>query len=129
MRQTTLEDFIFNEEHGVFDLTVNGKCSKCGNCCSNCLPLTDGEIKDIKAYIKEHDIKEQAHGLRVLSGPYRDMICPFLDDSKELKCTIYPVRPSVCKLFLCSRGTPKQLSKAGRKPIDVRATFLEGQHD
>jgi hypothetical protein len=30
------------------DNTVNGKCSRCGECCSNLLPLSEKEISDIK---------------------------------------------------------------------------------
>ena len=28
------------------NFTKNGKCSKCGSCCSNFLPLTQSEIKE-----------------------------------------------------------------------------------
>ena len=34
------------------NLTKKGKCTGCGECCSNILPLSDAEIKRIKDYIK-----------------------------------------------------------------------------
>ena len=39
----------------------DGECSGCGNCCSNCLPVTADEIKIIKAYISRHNIKPENH--------------------------------------------------------------------
>ena len=41
---------------GVIDLTCNGKCTQCGQCCSNLLPMTDEEIAVIHKYIKRHHI-------------------------------------------------------------------------
>ena len=57
----------------VTDFTVEGKCSNCGKCCSNTLPLSAGEVKTIKNYIKKHNIKEQRHNYMVGT----DMTCPF----------------------------------------------------
>ena len=37
----------------VTDHTCNGKCSNCGQCCSDLLPLSEREVRDIKAYMKE----------------------------------------------------------------------------
>lgn len=67
---------------GVYDLTENGKCTQCGECCGNCLPMTKKEISIIKDYIKVHKVAEQLHtvGLR---EPAFDMTCPFLDITKD----------------------------------------------
>ena len=81
----------------VTDFTENGKCSSCGQCCSNLLPLSDVEVKRIKAYIKKHNIKEQRHNVMV--GV--DMTCPFRDDLNK-KCLIYESRPEICKQFMCN---------------------------
>ena len=67
------------DEIMVRDFTANGKCSNCGKCCSNCLPLSEAEIKRIKAYIKRHGIKEQRHNFA--SGV--DMTCPFRDERNK----------------------------------------------
>lgn len=37
-----------------------------------------------------------------------DMTCPFLNiDGDEKKCVIYPVRPQICKKFICSMSHDK----------------------
>ncbi len=85
----------------VTDFTNNGVCSKCGNCCSRTLPMTQKEINQIKLYIKKHNIKRQVHMVNVLAGKQVDWVCPFLDNTKANKCTIYEVRPSICREFNC----------------------------
>ena len=85
-------------EIDVKNYTVHGKCSNCGECCSNMLPLSDGEVKAIKNYIKKHNIKEQRHNY--MSGV--DMTCPFRDELNK-KCLIYNVRPQICRQFQCNQ--------------------------
>lgn len=86
---------------------VNDKCSRCGNCCTHHLNIFPYEIKRIKQYIKDHNIKpctkfEQPQNCKK-SGVI-DLTCPFLDQSKpENKCTIYEVRPWICRSYLCSK--------------------------
>lgn len=84
-------------EFTITDFTVNGKCSSCGQCCSNLLPMSNREVKRIKAYIKQHGIKEQRHN--VASGI--DMTCPFRDEANR-KCLVYEVRPAICRQFMCN---------------------------
>ena len=83
----------------VTDFTVNGKCSNCGQCCSNLLPLSNAEVTRIKAYIKKHKIKEQRHNAMV--GV--DMTCPFRDERNK-KCLIYEIRPAICSQFMCNHS-------------------------
>lgn len=85
----------------ITDFTNNGECSKCGNCCSRTLPMTQKEINQIRIYIKKHNIKRQVHIVNVLKEASVDGVCPFLDDTKENKCTIYEVRPSICREYCC----------------------------
>lgn len=82
----------------VTDYTCNGKCSNCGQCCSDLLPLSDREVKAIKAYIKNHPIKEQRHN----AATGVDLTCPFRDE-RTRKCLIYAVRPAVCRTFVCNQ--------------------------
>lgn len=126
IKDGSFEDLFNDAAHGVYDCTINGKCSGCGDCCSNILPITKKEITEIKEYIKEHDIKRQEHRAFYLRKDTLDMICPFCDINKELKCTIYPVRPSICKIFLCSNAAKRDvhLSNAGRKNINMREVFF-----
>ncbi len=102
-------------KNGTYDLTDNGKCTQCGGCCSNTLPMTDEEISIIRKYIKQHHIKEHRHFLP-LAEPAIDMTCPFLNDNKKTeKCDIYEVRPRICRDFICC--------PSGRKPLDMRYTL------
>lgn len=127
MMVSTLEQVRRDMEHGVYDKTDNGKCTQCGACCSNLLPMTDKEISVIRNYIKKHHIKECNHSIP-LAKPAIDMTCPFLDASKSTgKCTIYSARPAICRCFLCSEPKGalkhKELLQEVRKPVYVRETF------
>lgn len=126
----TLQQVYEDMEHGVYDFTKDGKCSGCGQCCSSILPLSSSEIKEIKRYIKKHHIKEQKHMIAPTKEPLLDMTCPFLDTSKEKeKCTIYSVRPKICRCFICNqppskiRDNKEQFWRT-RKPCDMRETFF-----
>lgn len=83
----------------IVDFTIDGKCSCCGKCCSDLLPLSDAEIVRIKAYIRKHGIKEQRHNFVV----GYDLTCPFRDDVNK-KCLIYNVRPAICREFMCNHS-------------------------
>lgn len=102
----------------------DGKCSGCGNCCSNCLPVTAGEIKTIKAYISRHNIKPENHCRPEAND--LDWLCPFRDE-KHKRCNIYDVRPSICKFFRCDMQFDTtaitKKAKKERRFIDVRMTF------
>ena len=101
MQVLSAEKYIYEQDNISEDFTVNGECSNCGECCSNCLPLTKGEITRIKRYIKENKIKPREHNNPLLKEkPKYDMVCPFRDNIKKI-CTIYEVRPNVCKAYLC----------------------------
>lgn len=127
MNIATLEQVRRDMEHGVYDKTDKGKCTQCGACCGAILPMTDKEIIVIRAYIKKHHIKECNHSIP-LANSALDMTCPFLDTSKRTeKCTIYSVRPAICRCFLCSEPNGalqhKELLQGIRKPVHVRETF------
>ena len=116
-------------EMEIKDFTVNNKCSNCGKCCSNCLPLSDAEVKRIKAYIKKHNIKEQRHN--VASGI--DMTCPFRDEANK-KCLIYDIRPAICREFMCNH-THEDIMKAKldyhaiNRVVFMRAEFFNNCED
>ena len=114
--------------HGNYDCTVNGKCSGCGDCCSNRLPLSQKEINQIRKYIEKNNIVEQKHGLLVMATESIDMTCPFMDtNSKDHKCTIYPVRPQICREYTCvnKRFIPSAAVLDGKHHnVFVRETFF-----
>ena len=120
-KKMQLEDYIT-------DFSNDGKCSCCGNCCSNVLPLSNKEIKTIKKYIKKKKIKPVEHDLLVKTKLSFDMICPFRDEKNKI-CTIYEIRPLICKMFICNKGenskkSRKILAKKNYKTIFVRETFF-----
>lgn len=112
-----------------------GKCSGCGNCCSNYLPLTADDIHRIKRYIQRHRIKPVNHVIACAAERGIDGVCPFRDEDKG--CLIYDVRPAICKIYNCAfsleeiaagfRGmgyAPKDF-----RGKDVRATFFPATVD
>lgn len=127
----TVEQMINDIDHGVYDFTKDGKCSQCGNCCSDLLWLSEKEIKEIKSYIKKNKIEEQKHTVPapVSNPPIADLTCPFLNmNKKDEKCVIYPVRPLICKCFMCNepdgaKNHPK-LYEERRNLISMRAVFF-----
>lgn len=128
MNISTLGQAIEDMQNGTYNLTDNGKCTQCGCCCSNILPMTDKEIEIIRRYIKKNHIKEFKHGIP-LANPVLDMACPFLNtDKKTEKCAIYEVRPAICRCFICSEPNGalkhKELYEGIRKPVDVRREFF-----
>lgn len=123
----TLEEVCRNMNNGLYDFTRNGKCTGCGACCSSLLPISGKEIKEIRRYIKKNHIKEQKHNYP--STVTFDLTCPFLDDSKNKdKCTIYQVRPEICRSFICNdpHGAQKSKKLLHKKyePIDMREMFF-----
>lgn len=100
----TLEETIREMKNGVYDFTDNGKCTSCGQCCSAILPLSKKEIKEILRYIKKHKVKPCIHdnGMPVAFKPDFDLTCPFRDNDRRI-CTIYQVRPMICKSFRCDK--------------------------
>lgn len=101
----TLQQAMDDMHRGVYDMTKNGKCTGCGNCCARFIPISDREIRVIRQYIKKHYIKEQKHTYPapLAHPPSFDLICPFMDDSKKKdKCAIYEVRPVICRCFICN---------------------------
>lgn len=127
MKTGIIEDVLRDMESGVFDFTVDGACSNCGECCSDFLPISQGEIARIKAYIRKHDIKAEKHFLPTVK-PTLDMTCPFRDNA-ERRCKIYPIRPAICRDFRCDK--PKQQIWADKQkyhglyaPVSMRNTFF-----
>ena len=128
MKSSGIEEMLRDFSSGTYDLTCNGECTQCGECCSNMLPMTDSEIKTIHKYIKENGINE--HKLLLpLSKPALDMTCPFLNSNKDKeKCDIYSVRPRICRDFICCPSKRKEIDNHYKKQcriVDVRKEFYE----
>ncbi|MBR3645646.1 MAG: YkgJ family cysteine cluster protein [Lachnospiraceae bacterium] len=129
-----LSEMVTDMKHGVYDFTKDGKCISCGQCCSNLIPISAKEIKNIKRYIKKKHIKEQKHNYPI-SNEIIDMTCPFRSE-KEQKCLIYEIRPEICRDFQCNK--PREQVEMSKKLLhkryeicDMRQTFYgeEGWHE
>lgn len=93
---------------------TKGKCSKCGKCCGLFIPVTKKEVDIIKKYVTDNDIQPENR----IRGNSLELRCPFLDLDKHI-CKIYPVRPYVCRDFICSRKDWKK----HRSRYQLRANY------
>lgn len=87
----------------ITDFTKDGECSRCNQCCGGVLPITQLELKTIRRYVREKNIKPVASLAAIMVKPF-DMSCPFAASGK---CNIYEVRPQICRLFICSMDAEK----------------------
>lgn len=110
----------------LYDFTKDGMCSSCGNCCSNLLPMSKKEIDAIRKYIRQNNIQQCKHLPPVAKAPY-DMTCPFRDNDNKI-CTIYAVRPAICRAFICNNEkrakNNRELLRQTREIIMVREEFF-----
>lgn len=115
---------VFKRE--ITDYTADGKCSCCGECCSNLLPLSEHEIKRIHKYIEKRHIK--AHKRNLPLAEAIDMTCPFRNEEKRI-CEIYEIRPLICKLFKCDKEPNKEegilLGEEPRMLVNMRKEFFK----
>lgn len=84
------------------DYTVDGKCSRCGGCCSSIMPLGPHDIKRLREFAEKTGFVP-----RLPAGPNVIYVhCPFLVDSDEdpgkKTCAAYGDRPDVCRIFSCA---------------------------
>lgn len=89
------------------DLSVCNGCDGCGLRCTAGVPMTHQEYVQIRAYLHrmgrldaantecspkgENPIADLGDGVRIA-------LCSFRDDMRG-RCTIYPVRPLICRLM------------------------------
>lgn len=94
------------------DLQATFNRSGCGECCTDLLPTTRREIVRLRDYAKKHQLKEH----RLPAGAAMesvDLTCPFRNETTK-RCEVYPVRPLICRAFICSRTL-----QAARKTRDL----------
>lgn len=123
----TIEQVLANMGNGVYDYTQDGKCSSCGACCSNMLPVSVKECIRIRDYVQRKHIQECVNRPPTVE-PVQDWTCPFRDNMRRV-CTIYDVRPAICRDFRCDK--PRKQIEADRKMyhekymvVDMRETFF-----
>lgn len=100
----------------IVDNSVCGNCSKCGECCTNFLPVSQKEVEKIQKYVIEHKIRPQKQMLVMQNR----LSCPYYDGKK---CLVYEVRPLICKEFYCykkiSIETAKEMTKEERMTVNM----------
>jgi Fe-S-cluster containining protein len=85
--------------------------------------MNKSEIEQIRIYIKKHNIKAQNHiGLSVKTV---DVMCPFLKtgEGKETVCTIYPVRPQICRKWKCN-SAKMEMKYTNETRVNTRKEFF-----
>ena len=80
------------------------KCEECGNCCTQCYPITINEKdlnrlaehfgKSVKVAFKRHCKLSEDKKMIVFK---QDLPCKFYDLKKK-RCKIYEARPDVCRM-------------------------------
>ncbi len=98
------------QEPTLTNYTNNGICSRCGECCSEFLPLDEKEMEEIEKYLRTHKVKRHNKG----KNNFR---CPFRNDEKKI-CEIYKVRPQICQVFKCD--TPPMEAFKRRDVISLK---------
>lgn len=75
------------------------KCKKCGWCCKNqSAMLTLEDVKRLMIHFKcNYEKLSEKYLDKTMKIPYLKSPCPFLDN--ENKCSIYHIRPKVCKIY------------------------------
>ena len=112
--KTTLKEILKTTLEGniqIADNSVCGQCSKCGECCSNILPVSQEEVNEIQKYVIKNNIKPQMQMLVMQNR----LACPYYDGKK---CLIYEVRPLICKEFYCYK----------KPDIDMARKFNKEEH-
>lgn len=123
----TLAQAIEDMKSGVYDFTKGGECSNCGACCSDHLPVSYVEVKEIRRYIAKNGIREHRN-TPPTAEPVIDMTCPFWNEM-ECRCDIYPVRPAICRDFRCDKPKKeiwanKQMYHGKYDIVNMRETFF-----
>ena len=80
---------------------IDGVCSGCGECCVDLLPVTPAEISRLREYVRKHNVKEHRQA-PFFDQNATDLSCPFRNQQTKT-CEVYPVRPYICRSFICSK--------------------------
>lgn len=97
-------EHIIKQDIKITDNSLLGNCSKCGECCTNFLPVTQKEIEIIQKYVIANKIRPQKQMLVMQNR----LTCPYYNGKK---CLIYEVRPLVCKEFHCYKKITSEIAE------------------
>lgn len=106
----------------ITNYTINGKCSNCGQCCSDILHLDAKEITQIDKYLKGRKLEQHNKGENNLN-------CPFRNDITRT-CEIYEARPLICQRFKCDISPEEAFEKRDfinnkKKPRSMAELFFK----
>lgn len=107
LTKTTISEIVKTIAEGKVKITDNscgGKCSKCGECCTNFLPISQKEIETIQKYVIANNIRPQKQMLVMQNR----LTCPYYNGRK---CLIYEARPLICKEFYCYKKPSVEMAE------------------
>ncbi len=117
--ESALERFRQQNDGGqlnaLYDTIPSGHCDSCGACCYDNVPLSAAEFLALVDHLEKQGDGALEKAIEGVASWYRYQFkraqpCVFLDQNK---CTVYPVRPLVCRLF----GHQSAEEQARRVPI------------
>lgn len=103
------------EEDTVTDMN-NPNCNNCNECCSILSMLLEKEYKDLKKYLKKDKEGQRVYKeavARIEKAKEKNtlsLMCPFSNSKK--RCSIYKVRPSICREFHCTKELAEDYDKS-----------------
>lgn len=106
------ETLGFNKN--VIDMK-NKNCSNCNECCSIATPILEDEFVKLKKYLQSNKqgkiaMKEAVTRIQKSIKLKRiNLMCPFSNSSR--KCSIYSMRPQICREFHCDTEIHKNFNK------------------
>ncbi|MGL4451095.1 MAG: YkgJ family cysteine cluster protein [Sarcina sp.] len=105
-KRATLEEVV-NEtlNHEPVKLCdENGNCNGCNGCCSVTSPISKDELIKLKRLFKKKHLKKFIENQAKCNGKGISDECFFHIDGK---CSIYNLRPEVCKVYHCDQTRVK----------------------
>lgn len=112
-----ISKIVKDTEHSIKDFTLNGKCSKCGECCGSVIPINQEDVNRLQEYVVYHKVRPQKQIL-IMTNKLR---CPYYNGQK---CLIYEARPTICREFVCNKKitnyeNAKSLVEKKLMPVDM----------
>ncbi|MGL5176122.1 MAG: YkgJ family cysteine cluster protein [Cetobacterium sp.] len=86
---------------GSVNLSPDGNCNSCNECCSILSPVSPKELQVLKRLFTRKIEKNYYKHLIHYKGEGIPSICPF-SCYETKKCLIYSLRPTVCKKYHCN---------------------------
>ena len=108
-----------------YNIPAHTRCVNCGECCGP-VPVTGDDVARIKKYMRENSLPR-----KVAKQQHPRLECIFRDNEGK-RCSIYPVRPMICRLFGVAAGLncPKGNSaEIDGHPLVLNKAYIGIQND